>query len=615
MFDRKAVILCAPLLLFLSLLVAPGMAAGTAGETGPARVAVLPFAIHTPASLSFLQSGVRDMLSSRLSWQGKVQVADKSETDKVCKDAKEISQSEAVRIGAALKADYVLYGSITSTGQSVSIEAKMASVSGKTEPVSFLTQAKSLDDVMPQVDLFAQQINQKVFGKPEEKTQTASAEAEALATRNPELLLSGAAGAGGKIAHVNPKSVETTVAGSVGQSGFWKSQDFQGAILGMDVGDVDGDGKAEIVTIQARKLTVYKKENQTLREVATFEGSAADRFAWVSVAEVYSEGKSYIYLTNLRTKHSPSLEIPGTPISFLGDEVEVSSYVLAFSDGKLQVLAQGIPFYLNAIYLGQRGKVIVGQKQGNKSRNAFNGGMYEMQLRGGDSLAPGPEVSAPKEANLFNFAKADLNNQKADKIILVDDSRKLRVMSTTGDQVWKGDGVWAGTTNAFESKAEGPPKEMSDLYTIPSPILVVDLRLNGIPEIVANRNAAAVDKWLPNSTKYYAQGEIVSLSWDNMKLAENWKTKELDGQVTALRIGDIEGNGKKQLVFSTVYAEDPLRINDSKSVIFTCELNVIETSAKPAPDENETVPIVSDKPVPKPGDDKPQPIDMNRGRF
>jgi hypothetical protein len=48
---------------------------------------------------------------------------------------------------------------------------------------------KTLDDVMPQVNLFAQQINEKVFGKPEEKPQAASAEAEAAATRDPELIL------------------------------------------------------------------------------------------------------------------------------------------------------------------------------------------------------------------------------------------------------------------------------------------------------------------------------------------------------------------------------------------------------------------------------------------
>jgi TolB-like protein len=196
---RRAAILFALFLLLFSGLVAPCMAAQTPeGGAAPARVAILPFAINTPAHLNYLQSGIRDMLSSRISWQAKVQVVDKSETDKATLGAKEISPSEVVRIGALLKADYVLYGSITSEGQSVSIEAKMVPVSGKTEPVSFYAQTKTLDDIVPQVNLFAQQINQKVFGQPEEKTQAASAEAEAAATRNPELLLKDAKASGGK---------------------------------------------------------------------------------------------------------------------------------------------------------------------------------------------------------------------------------------------------------------------------------------------------------------------------------------------------------------------------------------------------------------------------------
>ena len=97
-----------------------------------------------------------------------------------------------------------------------------------------------------------------------------------------------------------------------------------------------------------------------------------------------------------------------------------------------------------------------------------------------------------------------------------------------------------------------------------------------------NRNTTIFDQWLPNSMKYYDEGEIVSLSWDNTGLTENWKTRELNGQITSLRIGDIEGNGRQQLVISMVYAKDLLKLWDSRSVIFTYDLNVKEGPAKQA---------------------------------
>jgi len=594
MHYRKVVIISALTLLLFSGFAACCTAAGPAGETSPSRVAVLPFTMNTPADLHYLQSGVRDMLCSRLSWKGKVQVVDKAEVDRAARGPKEISQDEALRMGAAVKADYVLYGSITSTGQSVSIDAKMIHVSGKTEPVSFYAQTKTLDEIMPQVNLFAQQINQQIFGKPEEKAHAASAEAEALATRNPELLLPGAVATGAAISYLNPNFVEVTPEGSLRPPGMWKSQDIQGGIIGMDLGDVDGDGKDEIVTIQTRKLIVYKKENQGLKVVGTFEGTAVDRFIWVSVVDIYSEGKAYIFLTNIRTRNSTRQPGAESAKDLPDQSDDVSSFVLAVSGGKIQVVAKGVPYFLNAVHLGQRGKVLVGQKQGNKYESAFAGDIFEMQLRG-DSVVPGPAVNVPKEINVFNFAKADINNDKLDEIVTVDENHNLRILTPAGDQIWRGQGMWAATTNSFESKVEDRRWNMVDTFSIPAPILVADLRKNGIPEIVVNRNTTSFDKWMPNSMKYFDQGEIVSLSWDNLGLTENWKTRELNGQVTSFRIGELDAGGRKQLVVSMVYAKDLLKVNESKSVVFTYDLAVQEGAVKKPVDENETVPLQSGK--------------------
>ena len=187
MFTRRAAVVF-PLIMLILFGMAPLSSAAAPAGSAQARVAILPFAMHTPANLNYLQSGIRDMLTSRLA-QGNVQVVEKAQTEQAAKGTKEVTQNEALRIGAVLKADYVLFGSITGMGQSISIDAKMVPVSGKSEPVAFYAQTKNLDEVIPQINQFAQTINQKVFGRAGEKTQTASADAETLATRNPELLL------------------------------------------------------------------------------------------------------------------------------------------------------------------------------------------------------------------------------------------------------------------------------------------------------------------------------------------------------------------------------------------------------------------------------------------
>jgi TolB-like protein len=575
---RRGIIL---FLIFFSAFAAPCQAAQTR-DAVPPRIAVLPFTMDTPASLFYLQSSIHDMLSSRLAWQNRVQVVNAPGAYNAARGAKGISESEALRIGSSLKADYVLYGTIASAGQSASIEAKMIPVSGKVESVSFFIQTKTLDDILPQVNIFAQQISQKISGKPEEKTQPAAAEAETLATRDPELLLPGAMASRDKISYLNPGFVNAATEDAQKSQSLWQSQDIHGGILGMDVGDVDGDGKDEIVVVQARKLTVYKKENQELRTVATFEGTDNDRFAWVSVADVNNDGKAFIFLTSIRIKVKSSsgeaaMELPRQTDS-------ISSFVLSVSGGKVQVIAKDLPYLLNAVHLGRRGKILIGQKQEDKHENALSGSIYEMQLRSG-SLSQGPAVNVPKDVNVFNFAQVDLKNDRVERVVTFDESHKLRVLGLNGEQIWKGVGIWGATTNNFQTKVDA----------IPSPILIADLRQNGTQEIVLNRNAPSLERWSSDPRKYCAKGEVVSLSWDNTTLSDNWRTREFNGEITSLRIGDLDGKGMKQLVIGMAYPKDAAKLWDATSVIVTYDLNVKPGPTKQVADERETIPIQAEK--------------------
>ena len=213
------------------------------------------------------------MLASRLGWEGKVQVIDRSAVDQATRGMKsDISSEDAQRIGRTLKADYVVFGSLTGAGQAISIDAKMVPLSDKGSPLTFSSQTKSLDDVIPQVNQFAQEINQKVFARPGEKAQAKQTEEESYSTRNPELLVPTTMLPGDKISYLNPNFVEVTPDGSLRQPGLWKSQDFQGGIVGMDVGDVDGDGRMEMVTVTKTTITVLRKEAQGLKTLATYNG-------------------------------------------------------------------------------------------------------------------------------------------------------------------------------------------------------------------------------------------------------------------------------------------------------------------------------------------------------
>jgi TolB-like protein len=554
------------------------LAASTSSAAGPApapvKVAILPFNMHTPAQLTYLQDGIRDMLASRLGWEGKVQVIDRSAVDQATRGMKsDISSEDAQRIGRTLKADYVVFGSLTGAGQALSIDAKMVPLSEKGSPLTFSSQTRSLDDVIPQVNQFAQEINQKVFARPAEKGQAAASQEESYSTRNPELLIPTTMLPGDKISYLNPNFVEITPEGSFRQPGLWKSQDFQGGIVGMDVGDVDGDGRMEMVTITKSTVTVLRKEAQGLRTLATFSGPNTDRYLWVTLVDINRDGRAEIFVTNLRT-------LTGRPRP---DEIQhnepgygreaLGSLVLGFAEPRLQVLAENLPYYLNGVDLPKRGKVLLGQQRGASDRGAFQPEIYEMQFQS-SKLSPLVQVHLPSRCNVFNFARADINNDGVDETVLVDSSNHLIILNAAGDQMWKSDRVFAATTNSFEAKIEDLRFNDINFYSIPSGIMVVDLNRDGIPEIVLSRTSEQLSKFMPQGLKFYDRGEIVSLSWDQLGLVENWKTREISGMVTSIRIADLNNDGTSALISSLVLATDYVKFWQSKSTIFSYDLNV-----------------------------------------
>jgi TolB-like protein len=549
--------------------------------SAPVKVAILPFNMHTPPQLIYLQDGIRDMLTSRLGWEGKVQVLDRTTIDQATRGIKsDLSMDDALRIGRSLKADYVVFGSLTGIGQAISIDAKMASLSGKGEPLNFSSQTKTMDEVVPQINLFAQEINQKVFARPGEKVQTAAAEEESASTRNPELLIPSTMLPGEKISYLNPNFVEVTPDGSLRQPGLWRSQNINAGIVGMDVGDLNGDGRMEVVGVTKNKVIVYRKEGQALRPLGTYSGASVDHFLSVTVLDIDRDGRAEIFVSNLRQgvgRPRPD-EIQQNEPGY-GREM-VASLVLRFIDPKFEVVSEKVPYFLNGVEFPKRERVLLGQQKGGSSEGAFQSEIYEMQLRGG-TLSPLVRVNLPGRCNVFNFARADINNDGAEETILIDNSNRLLILNAIGDQMWKSDRAFGSTSNVFEGKVTDLRFNDVDYYAIPSPILVTDLNGDGIPEIVVTRAPSTVNLFLPQGLKFYDKGEIISLSWDQMGLIENWKTREVNGMITSIRIADLNKDGNKQLVASLVLAKDYTKIWESKSSLFSYDLNISPAKTTP----------------------------------
>ena len=145
---------------------------------GPKRIALLPFKINAEKDMTFLQNGIFDMLTSRLSKEGEVVVIGRQEAESAVESLgglAAVDESLARKVGSQLNADYTLFGSLTVLGNSISIDAKMVDVTGNTPTTSFFEQSQDLGGVITKINGIAAQINTNVFDRQPTIAQKAAA--------------------------------------------------------------------------------------------------------------------------------------------------------------------------------------------------------------------------------------------------------------------------------------------------------------------------------------------------------------------------------------------------------------------------------------------------------
>ena len=281
-------------------------AIGTAEET-PKSVAVLPFEMHAPSSMAYLQDGLRDMLASRLAANGGALIMEHSRVDSLLQEpGKPLTREEAQELARQLGVDYIVTGSLTSLGGSMSLDAKVLSGDETFEPLNFYASATRENEVISAVNQLSWDMAARVFGAEPPAAQQApaktvpsvpAAEDDAMAafkTEHPDKAYkapSPAQAAGATSPIITPREVGA-------MQGFSKTQNLDLFLTGMDVGDIDGDGELDVVLADRRKISVYRLQNKRLIEFGSVEMPARSA---ISLTALVSKRCQSPYFFSLRS--------------------------------------------------------------------------------------------------------------------------------------------------------------------------------------------------------------------------------------------------------------------------------------------------------------------------
>jgi TolB-like protein len=480
----------------------------------PKKVAILPFTMNADRDLSFLQEGILDMLSSRLAWKGKVDIIEKGKVRKTVDGfPPPLDTKKALEIGRLLGADYVVLGSLTVFGESVSIDAKILDVSKSDVVVTAFDQSKGMDTVIPTVNQFAEDINDKIMGRK---------------VREP-------------VREAAPKKAEQGAIVAVEREAEGPKRPsyinrFKIEIRGLDVGDVDGDGKKEMVFIDKTTVYVYKWQKNTFFELTTAKGSWSPNYIYVSVADLDGNGRAEIYVSSLSAKN-------------------VSSLVLEWDGNRLKTIISGSKWLMRVVDLPGKGKTLIGQQRA--TAGSYLGDVYVLK-RKDNTLHPEEPVKLPRRGTVFNFVMTTFGGKGEIFTTLLDPYEYLCVYNQKNERLWRSDDYFGGTlaymeVMELEGTRDTPEVDTGRRVFIPSPIFLIDLNKDGKQELVICQNHSKTAR--VSDVRWFSSGIIHFMTWDGIGLVSRWTSQKLPGAAVGYQVDDVDGDGLLELIVASVTGE------------------------------------------------------------
>ncbi len=507
----------------------------------PYKVAILPVAIHSPENIEFMREGLLDMLSSRVELEGRISVVEKQVVKKALAGVSgEIDQDTAKKLGAQLGVDYIIFGSLTKLGDSASLDLKVVDAKGEKPMSSVFEQAKKMEEIVAGVGEISRKVDEKILGYSLAPPAVAKVERPAQETGSiPRIQIP--QGSGGFRPYTGRA---TAVAPSVE---FWQSQPLSFKVRGIAVGDLDGDGRNEVVMIGQRELYIYRLEKDELKLLKRHEGRKMDNYLAVDVGDINKDGKAEIFVTNFRADQL--MQSPQT--------ATLSSFAATFQNDAFKIVEEDMDWFLRVVEWGSKGTVLLAQAKGFQT--AFEGPIVELGWDG-KKYKQTRKTDLPKGYSLYGFAPFQ-HGGKSYSMFIEPDFR-LRVTNEKGKVIWRSQGTY-GSDIAFRVKpmTTGPGAYEGD------DLAFINVRvISRGNEVFLIRNNSPVGQ-LFKRTKYYTGGEVQNLVWTGAMLTERWRSQEISGYVADFQMEDIDGSQGKELIVAVNLPKESILSGDQNSAV------------------------------------------------
>jgi TolB-like protein len=519
-------------------------------------VGVLPFSVHSAENIDYIRQGIGDMISSRLSVNEKIEIVAKDVILAAQAElgAKELTPADVYGLGKKLDADFMVWGSITKIGNSLNIDGKLVDIAAYKSPVVIFTQFQSMDEIIPKITDFAQRIETHIVGAPSQAFTSPAPSKEIIVSRQqptPETareaqIISGMKGnrQGTYTSSINPDFINAEQ--PIDRKTFWKSQQFPNEFRGMDIGDVNGDGLNETVLIDSHTVLICQKKGDEFKQLQQIQGKSYDNYISVDIADVNQNGIKEIFVS-----------------SYAGAMVD--SFVIEFKNGKFEIVASDLRWFLRALGTDSGTPLLIGQRRGMEK--TFDTPIHEIAWEKGEYRL-GRKMRIPEGLSIYGLAMDRLGSSGPEKIIALNDNdylcifeqtdkplNKVAVIGGSDEFIWKSDDVYGGSNTYIDpvnrTASSERAEDISQRTYINLRILVYDTNNDGKREIIIVKNTSASARVLQRF-KLFTSSEVLDLEWEGTGMVENWRTRKISGYVADYQFKDIDNDGDDEVVLALV---------------------------------------------------------------
>jgi hypothetical protein len=498
---------------------------------------LFPLAIYAGQSKAYLGQGIKSMLISRISGRDIEMIPDENYMSLLDEKEKEgiVAKERAEELARGLKADYAIFGSITTIGGGYSLDLSLLEVGKDGSTLTRISKAVEEDQLIPQLSDVAYQLRARIQGKEIlSAAQTADKPSKQMADKSARQTAGKPAGEIAEKAAVLPKpqtakgifsKIESDKQGptAIDKGLFFKpTREYQGfkptgkisvgmSVMAFDMGDLDGRAGVELLVLGRKKLLLYARQGASFVLKDTLKAGFGEDFLKVSVGDIDNDGMAEIYL-----------------VSRYG--VRARSTVLQWADtfkrldrrvGHMQVVKD--PVSGKALLLFQDSKV----------DEFFSGRIYVMNYEKEGKLTKGEPLLKLKGAQFYTLALFDTDKDGDPEWIGLGDESRLYVWDKQGEVLWSGDTNLGGTNNAIRSGEPAGPGEPPPCIAFNSRLLITDIDGDGDREILAIKNIPLIEHVL--HFKVYTKSFLIVYRIEGQRLSPAWTTGDIDWCLTDMQ--------------------------------------------------------------------------------